>query len=68
MAIDTTTLLLDIQKQIAVLQEEFKEMKSDIKEMKSDVKLLATLNQLDQIKKEPRLRALYNNNEDLKEG
>jgi hypothetical protein len=49
----------DLQEIRLILDEKLKDIKADIKEMKADVKLLATLNQLDEIKKEGRLRSLY---------
>lgn len=42
-----------------VVDKSLEDIKSDIKEMKSDVKLLAKLNQLDDIRKNGRLMALY---------
>ncbi len=46
-----------------IVEKNLKEIKTDLKVMKADVKLLAALNQLDEIKKDSRLRVLYNKEE-----
>jgi hypothetical protein len=43
----------------AVMREELEAIKLDIKAMKSDLSLLAKINQLDDIRKDSRLRVLY---------
>lgn len=43
----------------AIVAKQLQPIKDDIKEMKADLNLLSRLNQLDDIRKEPRLRKLY---------
>jgi|688.fasta_scaffold03035_28 hypothetical protein len=42
-----------------VLEKQLQSIKTDISQMKADINLLANLNQLDEIRKEPRLRKMY---------
>lgn len=42
-----------------IVARQLEPIKEDIKTMKEDLKILSRLNQLDDIRKEPRLRALY---------
>jgi hypothetical protein len=44
-----------------IADQKLEPIRVDLKEIKSDVKFLAALNQLDEIKKDPRLRRLYEN-------
>lgn len=46
------------------LENHLRPIKQDISQMKRDISLLANLNQLDEIRKEPRLRALYNHDQE----
>jgi prefoldin subunit 5 len=53
------TIIQPLQTNLRTLQTDISAIKEDIKAMKSDLNLLARLNQLDDIRKEPRLRKLY---------
>jgi hypothetical protein len=50
-----------LEKSLKQINVDVKEMKTDVKEMKDDLRLLATINQLEEIKKDGRLRSLYVN-------
>jgi hypothetical protein len=49
----------DLEAISAIVAKQLQPIKDDIKEMKADLNLLSRLNQLDDIRKEPRLRKLY---------
>jgi 3-dehydroquinate dehydratase len=49
--------LLDLK--LDPIKNDVHQIKKDIHQMKKDIKILATINQLDQIKKDSRLRVLY---------
>ena len=49
----------DLQSISDIVARHLDPIKEDIKMMKQDLNLIARLNQLDDIRKEPRLRALY---------
>lgn len=51
--------LAEVKKDLIELKKDVTEMKKEVTEMKVDLRLLATLNQLDEIKKDKRLRGLY---------
>lgn len=48
-----------VQEVVKPIEEDIKEMKTTISKMQADLQLLATLNQLEEIKKDKRLRQLY---------
>ena len=48
-----------LKKDVSELKKDVSELKKDVAEMKVDLRLLATINQLDEIKKDKRLRGLY---------
>lgn len=48
-----------VQEVVKPIEEDIKEMKTAISKMQADLQLLATLNQLEEIKKDKRLRQLY---------
>lgn len=48
-----------VEAKLASIKTDIAELKRDVSEMKKDVAILATLNQLEDIKKDPRLRVLY---------
>jgi hypothetical protein len=54
-----TVIIEPLQADLRILQTDINAIREDIREMKSDLNLLARLNQLDDIRKEPRLRKLY---------
>jgi hypothetical protein len=50
-----------LKSDISALKKDMIDVKKDVAEMKKDVAIPATLNQLEDIKKDPRLRVLYKN-------
>ena len=59
MALDAMDLQKIEQIVTKVVESQLQSIKSDISQMKADLNLLANLSQLDQIRKEPRLRKMY---------
>lgn len=57
----------DLQAIKEIVNDSLKDIRNDLKSMKADIKLLATLNQLDEIKKDSRLRVLYSQEENQQE-
>ena len=49
----------ELKRDVSELKKDVSELKKDVAEMKVDLRLLATINQLDEIKKDKRLRGLY---------
>lgn len=48
-----------VQEVVKPIEDDVKEMKTTISKMQADLQLLATLNQLEEIKRDKRLRSLY---------
>lgn len=48
-----------IKLEVKIVAEKLEPIEADLKEMKIDLKFLAALNQLEEIKKDPRLKRLY---------
>ena len=48
-----------IKLEMKTIREKLEPIEADLKEMKIDLKFLAALNQLEEIKKDPRLKRLY---------
>ena len=57
--------IVSIKSDVQALKVDVKSIKDDIKVMKEDLNLLARLNQLDDIRKEPRLRKLYSTDDQM---
>lgn len=55
----------DLEAISAIVAKQLQPIKDDIKVMKEDLNLLARLNQLDDIRKEPRLRKLYSTDDQM---
>ena len=56
--------MLVLKTDVVGLKKDMTEVKKDVSEMKGDLRLLANLNQLDEIKKDKRLRGLYSTKAD----
>ena len=53
----------DLQEISKMLDSKLEPIKKDLAQIKSDLSMIAKLNQLDEIRKEPRLRKLYNDDQ-----